>query len=46
MRRRLLGPVVLLATFAIGAVWFYVPHLTEDRADVLSTPSLVGYQSR
>jgi hypothetical protein len=46
MRRRLLGPVVLLATFAIGALWFYVPHLTEDRADVLSTPSLVGYQSR
>jgi hypothetical protein len=46
MRRRMLGPLVLLATFAIGALWFYVPHLTEDRADVLSTPSLVGYQSR
>jgi hypothetical protein len=46
MRRRLLGPVVLLATFALGALWFYVPHLTENRADVLSTPSLVGFQSR
>jgi hypothetical protein len=45
MRRRLLGPVVLLATFAIGALWFYVPHLTEDHPDVLSTPSLVGFQT-
>lgn len=46
MRSRLLGPVVLLATFVLGALWFYVPHLTEDRADVLSTPSLVGVQVR
>ena len=45
MRSRLLGPIVLLATFAIGALWFYVPHLTEDHPVVLSTPSLVGYQS-
>jgi hypothetical protein len=39
---RILGPLVLLATFAIGALWFYVPHLTEDHADVLSTPSVRG----
>jgi hypothetical protein len=45
MRSRLLGPILLLATFAIGALWFYVPHLTEDHPVVLSTPSLVGYQS-
>jgi hypothetical protein len=43
--RRLLGPVLLLATFAIGALWFYLPHLTEDHANVLSTPSLVGLQT-
>jgi hypothetical protein len=46
MRSRLLGPVVLLATFVLGALWFYVPHLTEDHADVLSTPSLAGVQVR
>jgi hypothetical protein len=45
MRSRLLGPIVLLATFALGALWFYVPHLTEDHPDVLSTPSLVGFQT-
>jgi hypothetical protein len=44
MRRRLLGPIVLLATFAVGALWFYVPHLTEDHAVVLSTPSVVASQ--
>jgi hypothetical protein len=42
---RLLGPILVVATFAIGALWFYVPHLTEDHPNVLSTPSLVGYQS-
>ena len=45
MRSRLLGPVILLATFALGALWFYVPHLTEDHPNVLSTPSLVGFQT-
>ena len=45
MRSRLLGPIVLLATFALGALWFYVPHLTEDHPNVLSTPSLVGFQT-
>jgi hypothetical protein len=45
MRSRLLGPIVLLATFALGALWFCVPHLTEDHPDVLSTPSLVGFQT-
>jgi hypothetical protein len=43
---RLLGPILVLATFAIGALWFYVPHLTEDHPNVLSTPSLVGFQTR
>ena len=42
---RLLGPILVVATFAIGALWFYVPHLTEDHANVLSTPSLVGFQT-
>jgi hypothetical protein len=42
---RLLGPILVVATFAIGALWFYVPHLTEDHPVVLSTPTLVGYQS-
>jgi hypothetical protein len=46
MRSRLLGPLVLLATFVVGALWFYVPHLTEDHPNVLSTPSLVGVQAR
>jgi hypothetical protein len=46
MHNRLLGPLVLLATFAVGALWFYVPHLTEDHPNVLSTPSLVGVQAR
>jgi hypothetical protein len=45
MRSRLLGPIVLLATFALGALWFYVPHLTEDHPNILSTPSLVGFQT-
>jgi hypothetical protein len=45
MRSRLLGPIVLVATFALGALWFYVPHLTEDHSNVLSTPSLVGFQT-
>jgi len=45
MRSRLLGPVLVLATFAIGALWFYLPHLTNDHPNVLSTPSLVGFQS-
>jgi hypothetical protein len=44
MRSRLLGPIVLLVTFAVGALWFYVPYLTEDHPNVLSTPSLVGFQ--
>jgi hypothetical protein len=43
--RRLLGPILVLATFAIGVLWFYVPHLTEDHPNVLSTPSLAGFQS-
>jgi hypothetical protein len=42
---RLLGPVLVVATFAIGALWFYVPHLTEAHPNVLSTPSLVGFQT-
>jgi hypothetical protein len=42
---RLLGPILVVATFAIGALWFYVPHLTEAHPNVLSTPSLVGFQS-
>ena len=42
---RLLGPILVVATFAIGALWFYVPHLTEAHPNVLSTPSLVGYQA-
>jgi hypothetical protein len=46
MRSRLLGPLILLATFVVGALWFYVPHLTEDHPNVLSTPSLVGVQVR
>jgi hypothetical protein len=45
MRSRLLGPIVLLATFTVGALWFYVPHLTEVHPNVLSTPSLVGFQT-
>src|SRR3954451_5196410 len=45
MRSRLLGPIVLLTTFAVGALWFYVPHLTEAHPNVLSTPSLVGFQT-
>jgi hypothetical protein len=42
---RLLGPILVVATFAIGALWFYVPHLTEAHPNVLSTPSLVGFQT-
>jgi hypothetical protein len=42
---RLLGPVLVVSTFAVGALWFYVPHLTEAHPNVLSTPSLVGFQS-
>ena len=45
MRSRLLGPIALLVTFAVGVLWFYLPHLTEDHANVLSTPSLVGFQT-
>ena len=41
---RVLGPILVVATFAIGALWFYVPHLTEDHPNVISTPSLVGFQ--
>jgi hypothetical protein len=43
--RRLVGPILVVATFAIGALAFYVPHLTEDHPNVLSTPSLVGFQT-
>ena len=43
--RRLLGPILVVATFAIGALWFYLPHLSEDHPNVLSTPSLAGFQS-
>lgn len=42
---RVLGPVLVVATFAIGGLWFYVPHLTEAHPNVISTPSLVGFQS-
>ena len=42
---RLLGPILVVATFAVGALWFYVPHLTEAHPNVLSTPSLVGFQT-
>jgi hypothetical protein len=42
---RLLGPVLVVATFAIGALWFYVPHLTEAHPNVVSTPSLGGFQT-
>jgi hypothetical protein len=42
---RVLGPALVLVTFAIGALWFYVPHVTESHANVISTPSLVGYQT-
>jgi hypothetical protein len=42
---RLLGPILVVATFAIGALWFYVPHLTEKHPNVVSTPSLVGFQT-
>ena len=45
MRKPLLGPVLVLVTFAVGALWFYLPHLTNDHPNVLSTPSLVGFQS-
>jgi hypothetical protein len=45
MRSRLVGPVLVLATFAGGALWFYLPHLTEAHPNVISTPSLVGFQS-
>jgi hypothetical protein len=43
--RRLLGPILVVATFAVGALAFYVPHLVEDHPNVLSTPSLVGFQT-
>jgi hypothetical protein len=43
--RRLVGPILVVATFAIGALAFYVPHLTEDHPNVLSTPSLLGVQT-
>src|SRR6266480_3242830 len=45
LQPRLLGPILVLATFVIGALWFYLPHLTEDHPKVISTPSLVGYQA-
>jgi hypothetical protein len=45
LRPRLLGPALVLVAFGIGALWFYVPHLTEDHPNVLSTPSLVGFQT-
>jgi hypothetical protein len=45
LRPRLLGAALVLVTFGIGALWFYVPHLTEEHPNVLSTPSLVGFQT-
>jgi hypothetical protein len=45
MRKALLGPIVLLVVFVLGALWSYVPHLTQKRTVVLSTPSLQGFTS-
>jgi hypothetical protein len=45
LQPRLLGPILVLATFVVGAFWFYLPHLTEDHPKVIATPSLVGYQA-
>ena len=36
---------MVVAIFVIGALVFYVPHLTEKKSVVLSTPSLVGLSS-
>jgi hypothetical protein len=41
----IIGAVLVLAVFAVGALAFYVPHLTEKRTVVASTPSLLGLSS-
>jgi hypothetical protein len=43
--RRLAGVIVLVVVFVVGALWSFVPHLTEERAVVASTPSLAGFIS-
>jgi hypothetical protein len=40
-----LGALLAVAVFAIGALALYLPHLTEKRTVVASTPSLRGLSS-